>query len=42
MEISADEMDAQMPHFEATGELPGMPGVTIEDLAARGWQDGAD
>lgn len=42
VEISAEEMDAQMPHFEATGEMPGIPGVTIEHLAARGWQNGAD
>lgn len=36
VELSAEELDAQFTHFEATGEMPGMPGVTIEDLAARG------
>lgn len=36
VDLSAEELDAQLTHFEATGEVPGMPGVTIEELAAHG------
>lgn len=36
VQLSADELDAQIPQFRETGALPGLPGVTLEDLAARG------
>lgn len=39
IEISNEELDAQLERFKATGEMPGMPGVTLEDLVARGRGD---
>lgn len=32
--LSPEEMDAQFLRYQLTGEIPGMPGVTIEDVAA--------
>lgn len=35
VEISDEDLEAQLPQFKEDGEIPGMRGVTIEDLAAR-------
>lgn len=34
VEISREELEAQMPRFFEAGEVPGMRGLTIEDLVA--------
>ncbi len=41
VEISRKDIEAQMPRFLETGEVPGMRGLTIEDLVAGKNEKGA-